>query len=339
MQDDLEPLEPAKAVDWYLKDKESEYSEATIYSHRSRLGHLVRFLDNEDIDNLNELTGRLLHRYRLWRRDEGDLSPPSLKGQMDSVRNFIRWCESVDAVPQDLSTKVQSPSFASGKHARDVLVEAEDAEAILKRLRTYEYASARHLTAHLMWRCAFRRGSIVALDIDDYHTDEQYLDVCHRPETGTPLKNQHKGERLVALNDETCDLIDAWISDRRIDIQDEHGRDPLVTTPYGRVHPGTIQNWSYSITRPCFIRDECPHEREIEECDAGRDRSKSFECPSSKSPHSFRRGALTHWLRSDLPENFVSDRANVSLEILDEHYDRRSEKTKMNQRRKYLDNI
>jgi len=28
---------------------------------------------------MNELTGRLLHEYRLWRRDEGDLAPASEK--------------------------------------------------------------------------------------------------------------------------------------------------------------------------------------------------------------------------------------------------------------------
>lgn len=339
MHDDLEPLKPKQGVDWYLDDKESEYAEATIYSHRSRLGHLLRFIDQEGIYNLNDLTGRILHKYRIWRRDEGDLAPPSLKGQMDSIRNFVRWCEQIDAVPQDLSTKVQSPSLASGKHARDELVEVDHAESILNRLRTYDFASARHLTAHLLWRCAFRRGSVVALDLQDYNAEEQYLEVRHRPESGTPLKNQHEGERLVAIGEVTCELIDAWIADRRHDVQDEHDRDPLITTPHGRVHPGTVAKWAYSITRPCFTGGECPRERDIATCEAAQDSSKAFDCPSSLSPHTFRRGALTHWLRSDLHQDFVSNRVNVSPEMLEEFYDRRSEKTKMNQRRKFLDNL
>lgn len=80
MHGDLEPLEPEQGVEWYLDDKESEYAEATIYSHRSRLGHLVRFLDKEGIDNLNDLTGRILHRYRVWRRDEGGPCSPVAEG-------------------------------------------------------------------------------------------------------------------------------------------------------------------------------------------------------------------------------------------------------------------
>jgi len=70
----LEPIDPETALELYLADRENELSEATLYSHRSRLGHFVRWCDEQGIDNLNELTGRQLHRYRLWRRDEGDLS-------------------------------------------------------------------------------------------------------------------------------------------------------------------------------------------------------------------------------------------------------------------------
>ena len=35
----------------------------------------------------------------------------------------------------------------------------------------------------------------------------------------------------------------------------------------------------------------------------------------------------------------VGDRANVTREVLDEHYDRRSQREKMEQRRKFLDDI
>jgi hypothetical protein len=39
------------------------------------------------------------------------------------------------------------------------------------------------------------------VDLDDYHPDEQYLDVCHRPDQGTAIKNTEDGERIVALSD------------------------------------------------------------------------------------------------------------------------------------------
>ena len=73
----LEPIRFDEAVELYLEDRESELAQATLYAHSSRLGHLIRWCDEQEIDNLNELTGRKLHRYRLWRRRDGDLAPPS----------------------------------------------------------------------------------------------------------------------------------------------------------------------------------------------------------------------------------------------------------------------
>lgn len=68
-------------------------------------------------------------------------------------------------------------------------------------------------------------------------------------------------------------------------------------------------------------------------------RGHSAQCPSSVSPHPFRRGAITHYLQSDVPETVVCDRANVTSDVIDQHYDQRSQKEKMEQRRGYLDEI
>ena len=303
----LEPLGPTEAVELYLADRESELAQATLYAHSSRLGHFIRWCDEQEIDNLNELTGRKLHRYRLWRRRDGDLAPPSEKSQMDTLRVFIRWCGTIDAVPVDLWVKVVSPSLSKGENARDVMLDADVAEEILEYLATYEYASARHVTMLLIWHALLRRGAVRALDLEDYNPQEMSLEVCHRPETGTPIKNKYEGERFVALNDETCAVLDAWLEKRRPDSTDEYGRTPLVSTPQGRLHLTTVQSYVYSVTRPCELSNECPHDREIETCDAAAERSAASGCPSSLSPHAVRRGAITHWLNSDVPAVLNSD--------------------------------
>ncbi|RDI71969.1 tyrosine-type recombinase/integrase [Halopelagius longus] len=335
----LEPLEPEEAVELYLQDRKSELAKSTQYAHSSRLGHFVRWCNEQGIDNLNELTGRKLHRYRLWRRADGNLAPPTEKSQMDTLRVFIRWCGTIDAVPTDLWSKVVSPSLSEGENSRDVMVDSEVAKGILEYLSTYEYASERHVTFHLMWHALLRRGAVRALDLEDYDSEEMSLDVRHRPETETPIKNKHNGERFIALSSETCTVLDAWIEDRRPDSVDEYGRNPMLSTSQGRAHLTTIQSYIYSITRPCTYDKDCPHDREISECKAAAMRSSASTCPSSLSPHAVRRGAITHWLNSDVPEQVVSARANVSPAVLDEHYDRRTEREKMEQRRRYLDNV
>ena len=133
-------------------------------------------------------------------------------------------------------------------------------------------------------------------------------------------------------------MLDDWLRERRPDVTDDHGRKPLLATSHGRIAPGTIAKYIYEVTRPCWIGNECPHDRDPDDCEATTV-DKSSECPSSVSPHAIRRGSITHHLNSDVPETAVGDRANVSPEVLEKHYDQRSKKEKMEQRREYLDDI
>jgi hypothetical protein len=102
------------------------------------------------------------------------------------------------------------------------------------------------------------------------------------------------------------------------------------------------RNSSLYSLRIEFVRgiyaQECPHDRDPETCEA-MDRNKASKCPSSVSPHAIRRGSITHFLSEDVPEKVVGDRMNVSLDVLEKHYDRRGEGEKAEQRRGYLDNI
>ncbi|WP_233738190.1 tyrosine-type recombinase/integrase [Halocatena pleomorpha] len=307
----LEPIDPETALDLYLADRETEVSQATLYSHSSHLGHFLRWCDQEHIENLNDLSGRQLHLYRLWRRNEGDLRPVSEKTQMDTLRVFIRWLESIEGVERDLSTKVQSPSIAPTESARDVMLDDEHAESVLTYLEKYEYATLAHVSIALVWHTMMRIGAVHALDVDDYHSDDQYVVVSHRPETGMPIKNKERGERMVALSDQIYELLDDWIADRRPSVCDDHGRQPLLATPNGGVCKSVLRYYVYQWTRPCTHGEPCPHDRDSSECPA-TDRDHASSCPSSVSPHVIQRGSITHYLHRDMPARVVSDRANVS---------------------------
>jgi len=87
----LEPIDPETAVELYLAEREAEAAESTIRSHRARLNQFVRWCGEREIDNLNDLTGRKIHEYRLWRRNDGDLKKTTLKTQMDTLRVFVRF--------------------------------------------------------------------------------------------------------------------------------------------------------------------------------------------------------------------------------------------------------
>jgi len=206
---------------------------------------------------------------------------------------------------------------------------------ILEYVSRYQYASRTHVVFALLWRTGIRTGSIRALDVGDFYPDEQALELVHRPETGTPLKNKQNAERMVALDGRLIRMLEEYIDGPRHDKKDEYDRELLVTTQQGRPAASTIRDTIYRITRPCTVGKECPHDRDPDDCPAMETRSSS-RCPSSRSPHDIRSGAITAHLLEDVPVEIVSERCDVSRDVLDRHYDRRTEREKMEQRRDYL---
>nr|WP_251328580.1 site-specific integrase [Haloplanus sp. HW8-1] len=196
----LEPIEPDTALELYLADRKNNVTEATIYSHRSRLGHFVRWCAEEEISNLNELTGRKLHRFRLWRRDEGDLAPATEKTQMDTLRVFIRWVESIDGAPEDLHVKIRSPTLTGDDNVRDEMLEDDRAEELLNYLQRYEYASRPHVVIALMWHTMMRVGAIHALDADDIRAGSTSIGtgVCRPGGSGSGATGESGSPRSIS---------------------------------------------------------------------------------------------------------------------------------------------
>lgn len=332
----LEPLSPEDCLEIHLKRIGEDHTESTVTSHKSRLQFFIDFCEEEDIKNLNNLTGRDILRYRSWRSE--DIAKTTLKTALDTLRVYLRTAVRANAVDPRLPETMDPPTLSEDESSREQMVSQERAEEILSYLRKYDYASFDHCLMELLWHTGMRRGAAHGLDLEDLHLDEQYVEIHHRQEQGTPLKNESKGERPVAISDKVCTVIDDWIDQHRPDVTDDHGRKPLLTTTQGRAHCNTLQTAIYAVTRPCMWAD-CPHDKDPDTCSWAINRNKAHHCPSTVATHALRRGALTHWLSNDWPVEQVSDRADVSAKVLERHYDARSELSKMEQRRDRLDSI
>ena len=329
----LESLKPERAVKLYLKHREDGCADSTLRAHRIRLSHFVRWCSIEGIDDLNNITGRRLHEYRLWRKDDGNLNPVSVRTQLSTLRVFIGFCAQIDAVETGLRDKIDVPELNKGEAARSVHIDNEHAQRILFRLKKYDYASLRHVLILLLWKTACRSGSIRSIDINDVDTEGGYIELHHRPESETPLKNKVDGERYLAISDETSEVLEDWISDRHPGTEDDYSRVPLLATDYGRISCSNIRKNVYWTTRPQFIGDEC-------QCNVDdHEYAHVHRCQDSVSPHGLRRGSITYHLRSDVPRPVVSERANVSADVLSKHYDETTLEEQMNMRRDHLNNI
>lgn len=334
----LDPIAPDAAVKFYLDQRREELSQQTLRSHQYRLKQFVDWCEDvKEITNMNDLSGRDLHAYRVHRREEGELRLVSLQGQLSTLRVFLGFCASIDAVPEGLRSKVMLPTVSGSEQASETNLDAACAESALEYLDRYHYASREHVIMLLLWRTGMRAGAVRALDLDDCDLESNSLHLVHRPEEDTPLKNAENGERWVALSPRIARVVEDYISGPRVDILDEFGREPLLTTSHGRASRSTVRDAVYRRTRPCDYGEPCPHDRDPAECEAVEFDAAS-KCPSSRSPHDVRSGAITAHLLEDVPVEIVSDRMDVSQSVLDRHYDRRTEREKMEQRRKHLSN-
>ena len=331
---ELRDVPPSEALQMYLAQKKQDCSKNTVNSHASRLSFFTEWCDTEGIEHLHELDGYDLQRYRLDRfGGDDDYSDYTIKGQLHTLRVFIRYCESIEAVEQGLSEKVQVPGEVAGTSQRGKVIEHDRAIQILQYLDKYEYATQTHVCCHLMWYCAIRVGTVHSIDVGDLDLDEGQIRIRHRPSEDTRLKNGTEAERVISIRPETVSLLSDYIDTHRDEVKDEHGRRPLVTTKHGRAARKTIRNWSYGATRPCLLSGDCPHDTTPEECDAARNVNKAHACPDAESTHAWRRGSISWHLREGTSKTVVGDRANVSTGVLEKHYSTLSEEEKAEVRR------
>ena len=70
------------------------------------------------------------------------------------------------------------------------MLSEEAAKQLLEYLRQFEFATRTHALIEVLWHTGIRIGAAYSLDVEDYDREEQYLQLHHRPETGTQLKNK-----------------------------------------------------------------------------------------------------------------------------------------------------
>lgn len=333
----LEPIKPEIAVELYLKDRRTELARSSLQNHCYRLERFLEWCEESGLDNMNDVTGRMMMEYKQWRAE--DVKPITLHYQMGTVRVFIRFCEQIDGVEQGVSEKILLPSINEDDETRDTLLLASTAGEIQAYLRKFEYASFRHALFEVLWHSGVRVGTAQAFDVDDFNREEKYVAAVHRPKQGTPLKNKEKGQRQINLSNDVCEVIEDYLDNNHPHVEDEFGRVALFGTRTGRAGKTVLQKNIYAVTRPCHYSNECPHGRVIGDCEAANVYDSATKCPSSLSPHPIRRGAITEHLNADVPMEITSDRMNVSRKILKKHYDGRTEPERRKQRRDYLEEM
>jgi len=314
-------MRPRDARDRYLSRRQADSTEQSINGWFYRLKLFVEWCEGVGIEQVGQLRPLDLDDYYDLRASE--IAPSTLENEMQTLKTFIAFLEDLGAVEQDLSDSVRVPKLDPEERSSDTKLHARDALPLLEHYRSDPVvrASRQHAFLELAWVTGARQGGLRALDVRDLHGGESpYVEFRHRPETGTPLKNKTRGERPVELPRETADVLAEYVDGVRYDVRDDAGRQPLLASTRGRPGPNTVRVWSYLATEPC-IRVECPHGRQRETCEF-TEHSHASKCPSSRSPHQIRTGAITHLLNIGWPPEDVAERVNAQVSTIEQHYDK-----------------
>jgi len=330
-------LSPREARDRWLDKQRVSKREQTISTLYYRLKLFTEWCEREDILRMRDLTGWDLESYEADRRSKAKAL--TLNKEFGTLRNFLEATADWGLIDHDIAETVTPPDVPRDELSDDTMLEAGEALRLLSAYRADGERGYRgHVLLELAWHTGARIGGLRALDVRDFDADREFVRFVNRPETGTPLKNGPEGERAVALTSTVAEIVAAYVDEYRHDVSDDKGRQPLLPSTQGRPTPGTVRDWMYQTTQPCHY-GPCPHEKTPETC-SWTGYNQASKCPSSRSPHQVRTGAIT-WMRDrGVPAEVVAERVNSSVDTIEQHYDKADDVGEMEaRRRKYVSNL
>jgi site-specific recombinase XerD len=334
-------LSPRDAVNRWLDSIRLDRSDETLSTYWYRLKLFVEWCEDQGVESMDAVDGFVLDEYIAHRRSVGPTTN-TLKNESTTLKNFVEYCEGLGVVEGEIHDSIDVPTVPREEQSSNIKLAAEDARALIEYYRDEPkwYGSRRHALLEVLWHSGARVGEIHALDLDDLEQlpdGTRYLVFRNRAESGTRLKKGPRGERPIRFGDEVWAVFDHYVEHSRIDTTDDYGRDPLFTSNQGRASRNALRQWTYRATVPC-VHSPCPHDKDPQTCEH-LEHNSSSGCPSSRSPHQIRTGAIT-WLRDQgYGEDEVAQRVNASVETIRDHYDKQDPIEEMLRRRDDLSTL
>ena len=331
-------VSPRKARRQFLEARKGNVKQSSFRTYKYPTKHFVQFCEENSIEEVGEVGGYVIESWKQTRKEE-DITQVTLHNNVKTLRVFIRWCEHAEMIEYGTADRIQVPEVTKEQVVSDDKLALEMAEQTLRYLDTYEYASRQHALFKTLWHTGCRISGAIALDVEDVEigTDGAILKFRNRVDTGTPLKNRNGGERNVSITDDVAGILTDYIEGKRPDVTDDFDREPLFCTSQQRLERQRAYKNFTALTRPCHVSDTCPHDRDIDGCEAAQKKKKAMSCPSSESLHPIRRGSITYQVERGWPKEKLSERVDVSVEVLNKHYDARTKEKEREGRKQYLD--
>lgn len=321
----------------FISHKRSTQKESTARAYEFPTKDFVEHCENHGVKTTDQISQRIVTTW-IDKRQQEDIKEITIKSNVKHVRVFLKWLGSRELCDWGIHEKVTVPNVPDRGDVNEDVLRTDHAEEVLEYLTTYNYADRYHALVHTLWHTGCRISGAQALDVEDFEVRPNGTNVLKfrdRPDD-TPLKNGQKGNRDVTISDTLTKILQDYINRKRIEVDTINGRSPLFTLPSGRMSRQRAYKNITAVTRPCVTSGECPHDREIEDCEAAQDKDLSQRCPSSASTHPIRKGSITNHINEGWPKEKLSERVDVSVDVLTKHYDFRTTESKRENREQYL---
>lgn len=321
----------------FLQYKQQTQKESTARAYNYPTKSFIQFCEQHGIKVTGDVSKRTVATWTDKRREE--VKQITVHNNAKHLRVFLKWMGNRELVEWGLHEKMEIPNLSEDDDVNEDVLRVDHAEGVLEYLDTYHYASTYHTLFYLMWHTGCRISGAIALDVDDFNPSahqDNTLTIRNRKSEGSALKNGNGGERDVTISDGLSDVISDYLASRRTEKEDQYGREPLFTVPSGRLYRQRAYKNVVALTRPCVSGGSCPHNREIETCEAAQDKEQAPSCPSSLSLHPVRKGSITNHINEGWPKEALSERVDVSVDVLEKHYDFRTNEQKRQNRREFL---
>jgi len=222
-------------------------SPSTIAQYRRTIPRFVGFVENRNVIFPSELTTKEIDAYIDYLFNEYD-TDATIQTHTKNVRMWLRWLSKRKLCDDFLYRLLNKEELNLSPKARDEAIPEEEALHLLRRLGKQRRGSAMHALLAFLWNGGLRIGGAYSLDIQDFHQECDDLIIRHRHEQGTRLKNGDAGdptpgdgERDITLHPRVVDALVRYMETERHDVTDDHGRQPLFTTKYGRPARSTLR--------------------------------------------------------------------------------------------------
>jgi len=331
---DLREVSAQEAAEQFKKWAKDEYQPSTYENHCTTVNLFVSWLRDTEF-TFTEVDGWVTGQFEDWLREQ-DYANVTRKQYLSQLRAFLRWGSRRNVVKSGVAEKVELPNLSRDDVRSDTSIGPDRVQRILDYMDRYRRASREHIIILLLFRTGARLGALRGVDLSMVHLqrNKPQIEVRHRPEIGCPLKNgernKREAERPILIDEETAQVVAEYIEHHRKDVTDSHGNRPLLTTKHGRVSDSVIKKTVKQWTCPAATEGECPiHDHRPSRREVG---SCARECGHTNA-HSLRKASITHFLNRGVSVEVVSDRMNVSIETIQNHYDRPTDEERQPDRR------